>query len=161
VVTIQLLPGTFGSEITIEVDWTGAFAVRAVDLGADLVIASPLLVPVTGGPGAWQPQLLDDGSPQPMRVSFQAVEIAIDGAGGITLRLDGALSLPPFMIGDTGFVAEVTGARLSFSGDDPPPDTSVVGFRGLLFESCALYFPDGLELPGITPESIEVLDGAV
>ena len=79
VITLQLLPGTYGSELTVEVDWTGAFAVRVVDLGADLVIASPLLVPVTGGPGSWTPQLQSDGSPEPMRIGLAAGQVTLDG----------------------------------------------------------------------------------
>jgi hypothetical protein len=161
VVTAQLLPAQHGSQLTIEVDWTGPFAVRAVDLGVDLVVTSPLLVPVSGEPGAWVKSLREDGTPDPMRVTLTVGSVELDGAGGIHFSEDGALALPPFMIGDTGFVAEVTAARLSFSGDEPPPDTSVVGFRGLLFEAATLYFPDGVDLPAILPGSIEVLDGAI
>jgi hypothetical protein len=161
VLTLELLPGTYGPELTAEFDWTGPFAVRLLDLGANLVIASPLLVPVQGEPGAWVPQLNTDGSPAPVRASVQAGVVQIDGAGGITATLDNAISLGSFMIGDTGIVLEVSNARPSFAGTEPPPDTAVRGFRGLLFDSVTLHFPDGIELGGILPETIQVLDGAI
>ena len=162
IVTLDLLPGTYGAQLTVEFDWTGPFRVRVLDLGADLVIRSPLLVPVDGSPGAWTPLLEADGSPQPIRAGIRAAQIEADGTGAITASLDDALSLRPFMVGDTGIVLAVTGARLSFGGEqDPPPDTAVRAFRGVLFDRLVLYFPDGLDLPGILPESIEVLDGAI
>ncbi len=161
VVTVQLLPGVYGSEVTVEVDWTGPFAVRVLDLGAELRVASPLLVPVTGGPGAWQALLAEDGSPEPFTVVVQAGEVEVDGAGGIRFDLDGALSVPPFMVGDTGLVIEATGARLSFSGSDLAPATAVQGFRGILLDSAVIHLPDGLDLPGITPDTIQILDAAI
>ena len=161
VVTLQLLPGIFGSEVTVEVDWTGPFAVRVIDLEAELRVASPLLVPVGGSPGAWEPLLGADGSPQPFAVAFQAGTVQVDGAGGIAFDLDGALSVPPFMVGDTGLVVEVHGARPSFSGEDLPPDAGVQGFRGLLLDSAAIHLPDGFDLPGIGPDTIQVLDAAI
>ncbi|HVN12738.1 MAG TPA: hypothetical protein VMT69_11640 [Kineosporiaceae bacterium] len=162
VVTLDLLPGTYGAQLTVEFDWTGPFRVRVLDLGADLVINSPLLVPVDGGPGAWTPLTGADGSLQPLKAAIRAAQVEVDGTGAITASLDDALSLPAFMVGDTGIVLKVDDARLSFGGEqEPPPDTAVRAFRGVLFDSLVLYFPDGLELPHILPESIEVLDGAI
>jgi hypothetical protein len=160
VVTAQLLQAEHGSGLTVEVDWTGPFRVRVLDLGADLVIDSPFLVQVSGDPGEWVPVLQPDGSRKPASVGFTAGVAELDGFGGITFSSDVSLSVPPLMLGDTGFVIQVTGARLSFSGEEPPPDTAVEGFRGLLFDSAVLHFPDGLDAPNAL-ESIEVTDGAI
>jgi hypothetical protein len=161
VVTAELLPSQHGSKLTAEVDWTGPFRVRLLDLGADLVISSSFLVPVVqDGSGTWVPQRTDDGALAPARAGFTAGVVELDGFGGLTFSSDVTLSLPALRLGDTGFAVQVTGARLSFSGEQPPPDTAVEGFRGLLFDGAALYFPEGL-VPGITPGSIQVLDGAI
>jgi hypothetical protein len=156
VITAQLL----SAGLTVEVDWTGPFRVRVLDLGGDLVIASPLLVHVTSTPSGWVPDLQPDGSPTPFHVTFTVGVVELDGFGGLTFSPDLTLSVPPFMLGDTGFVVEVTGVTLSFSGEQPPPDTAVEGFRGLLFDSAVLHFPDGLDVPN-APESFEVVDGAI
>jgi hypothetical protein len=154
VLTAELLPATDGSGLTVEVDWTGPFRVRLLDLGADLVISSPFLVPVSNGSGTWTP------TGAPARVGFTAGVVELDGFGGLTFSSDAAMSVPALQLGDTGFVVEATGARLSFSGEQPPPDTAVEGFRGLLFDSATLHFPDGL-VPGIEPDSVQVVDGAI
>lgn len=147
IVTAELLPAEHGSALTIEVDWTGPFRVRVVDLGADLVIESPFLVPVSG--------------PGPVRIGFTAGTVELDGNGGLTFSSDVSLSVPPMSLGDTGFVVAVTRARPSFTGEQPPPDTAVRGFRGLLFDRADLYFPDGMDLARIAPDSIDVVDGAI
>ena len=157
VITAELLAAGF----TVEVDWTGPFRVRVLDLGADLVIATPFLVPVADESGTWVPQRDADGNPLPVRIGFTAGVVELDDTGGLTFSSDVSLSLPPVQLGDTGFVVEVTGARPSFTGEVPPPDTAVLGFRGLLFDHAALYLPDGLDLANIAPDSIEVVDGAI
>ncbi|WP_426513544.1 hypothetical protein ACPPVO_24830 [Dactylosporangium sp. McL0621] len=155
IITAQLLPAADGSDLTVEFDWTGPFRARLLGLGADLVIDSTFLVPVDNSSGRWEP------TGAQATIGFTAGLVELDGSGGITFSEDVALSIPPLRLGDTGFVIEATGARLSFSGEQPPPDTAVEGFRGLLFDSATVYFPDGLDVAGITPDSIEVVDGAI
>lgn len=157
IITMELLAAGF----TVEVDWTGPFRIRVLDLGADLVIATPFLVPVADESGTWVPQRDADGNPLPVRIGFTAGVVELDDTGGLTFSADVSLSLPPVQLGDTGFVIEVTGARPSFTGEVPPPDTAVLGFRGLLFDRAALHFPDGVDLANIAPDSIEVVDGAI
>ena len=161
VVTVQLLPAEHGSQLTVEVDWTGPVAVRLVDLTAALEVRSGLLVPVMATADGWEPLLDEAGEPAPFSTEFHAGQVVWDEAGGIRFELDGALSLPPFMVGQTGVVVEVTGASLSFSGLDLPPTSAVQGVRGLLVESATVHLPPGIDLPGLVPESITVTDGTL
>jgi hypothetical protein len=157
VITLHLLP----TGLTFEVDWTGPFRVRVLDLGADLVITSPFLVPVTDTSGTWEPVLQTDGTPQPVHAAFSVGTVELDGLGGLTFSSDLALSLGSAMLGDTGFVVTISAATPSFSGQNPPPDTAVEGFRGLLFDRATLYLPDGVDLPRFVPDSVTVTGGAI
>lgn len=138
----------------IEVEYAGAFELRAGGFTASLRIASGLLVPVDGPYPNWTPRLDATGQPEALELALEVGGLVLDADFCPTLELTNDLALTPFMIGNTGIVVEVSGARLYLSGKETPPSGQPEGFRGVALDQVKIYLPSAFDLPGITPESL-------
>ncbi len=140
----------------IEVEYAGAFELRAGGFTASLRIASALLVPVDGPYPNWTPRLDATGQPEALELALEVGGLVLDADFCPTLELTNDLTLTPFMIGNTGIVVEVSGARLFLSGKEIPPPGQPEGFRGVALDQVKIYLPSAFALPSITPDSLTV-----
>lgn len=145
-----------GGSLTVEVDYTGAFELRASDIAATLRVASAAVVPVSGVHPDWQPLLDVNGVPEPVELILAVGSLVVDEDFAPTFELSSEVSIPPFMIGSSGIVVEVTGIQLLLSGKGTPPPGQSAGFRGVVFERASVYLPGAFDLPGLSPDAITI-----
>jgi hypothetical protein len=140
--------------LSIDVEYSGAFELRASGFDAGLRITSSLLVPVAGVHPDWVPLVDENGQPEPLEMTLQIGQLVIDADFCPTFAVTNALTLPPFMLGSSGIVVEASGVTLYLSGKEIPPSGQPEGFRGVSLDQVTVYLPPSFDLPNIAPDSI-------
>ncbi|MEP7310477.1 MAG: hypothetical protein ABJA98_33655 [Acidobacteriota bacterium] len=142
------------STLHLEADYTGSFELRVGGFGAALRITSSVIVPVDGVYPAWSARLDADGKPEPIELALDVGQLIVDADFNPYIDVTNALTIAPFMLGNTGIVVGVTGAQLFLSGKETPPPGQPSGFRGVSLDQVSIYLPTSFELPGVLPNEI-------
>ncbi|MFI7546060.1 hypothetical protein [Actinoplanes sp. NPDC049599] len=146
---LLLLSDGDDTRVTAEAMLGADLSVTLRDLRASLRLPGGLLVPVTrAGPSApWEPV------PGSLTATFDVDVAMADGDGRVVLEPPPALTLTPFMIGETGIVVEASGIGLVLSDADPPPAGQATGFRGVTIAIATVHLPPAFALD-LAPDAI-------
>ena len=119
---------------------------KRMEVTADGFVESPP-DPVTGEP---QPVEIILGGPRCTFSSDGEVDFALDEAAGVTI--------PPFMIGDSGVVIEANNLRLVLSAEAAQslPASIPSDWRGVFLEQATVHLPEGLN--NILPDDVTLQD---
>ena len=155
------LPGVDGVELLLLSDGEDTRVTAEAVISTDLTVSLSDLKASVRFPGGFLTPVMraDPSSPwQPivgaeLVATFDVGVATVDGGGRITLEPEPALSLDPFMVGDTGIVIEADGVRLALSDATPPPLGQSPGFRGVSIDTAALYLPPAFAVP-LAPDAI-------
>lgn len=144
------------SELSLEITLHPAFALRLVDLDVALRVANDVLRRVRRGSDGWVPDEAD-GRPRPLEIRLEGITLSAGIETGFDVTFPGgapALTVAPFMIGDSGIVIEADRPiRLFLSDEATPMDGVPPDFRGIAFESIRVHLPDNINVP-LLPEAL-------
>lgn len=83
------------------------------------------------------------------QITLSGIELGFSSFNGFTFGTESApltISMPPFLIGDTGLGFAAEGVQLHFNEATTPPTGRPAGFKGLYVESARLYLPEDFVL---------------
>jgi len=169
---LPLIPGLFlallnagdYTEFQFEFAYSGDFFnVKFINLSASLRLQTELFKRMedTGNGFVEAPPDPVTGEPQPVEILIEGADLSVNSDGEFTFTFaEGApaLTIQPFMIGDTGVIIEVTALKLILSAEEAAalPDSIPDDWRGVYLEQATIHLPEGLN--GILPDDVTLED---
>lgn len=132
--------------LPVEVSVYPDFSVTLVKLPIALRLKTDLFLPAklaAGASASAPPQWVVDTTVDHVDIQLAEVTISVNGDGDIAVDFEGAIDLPPCMIGSSGAVIEAHDIGLHLSADNPPPGQPP-GWRGVHLGTASLYLPGEL-----------------
>lgn len=157
--TLQLVIGgtgeitSFRGEATTQInEHTPVFSIRLSDIVLSLRIDTELLRPVN--PDTLEPDPEADG----LTIPFGNVGLEISSDEGFFFEFDSVITIPPFMIGESGVVVEANNVIPIFSDDRPEevPGFIPEGAKGIFIDGATIYLPPDLGVA--VPSDIQLDD---
>lgn len=150
----------FGFEIEFSGDW---FSVALKSLSAGIRFQTDLLKRMEATADGFveaQPDP-ETGEPQLIEILVESADLSVNSDGEFSFTFaEGApaLTIQPFMIGDTGVIIDVTALKLILSAEEAEtlPDSIAVDWRGVYLEQATVHLPEGLN--GILPDDVTLED---
>ena len=141
----------------------GDFELSLVDLSAELRFQTGLLKRMEAIPGGFQEAPPDplSGEPQPIEISIDGTDLTFNSKGEFSFISSAgapALTIQPFMIGDTGVVVDIQSLSLILSEEsalDLPASIDSAS-RGVFLDQATIHLPEGLN--GILPDDVTLED---
>jgi hypothetical protein len=156
------------TEISFEIDYLpDYFSVALTSISAGIRFQTGLLKRMEAVGDSFVEASPDPvtGEPQPVEISMEGASIAVNSNGEFTFTFADeftALTIQPFMIGNSGVVVSITKLQVILSegaAEQALPETLPADSRGVYLEEATIYLPEGLS--DILPQSIRFTDAFI